>query len=133
MSYILDTHILLWARLEPKRIRPKQRIILESSDVEKWISSITVWEISLKYSLGKLDLGGHTPDEFIAGIYKLGMKVIAPNTEQYSTYYLLPKIPSHKDPFDRMLVWHAMKSGATLLSSDNRLNEYEPHGLTIVS
>jgi PIN domain nuclease of toxin-antitoxin system len=133
MNYLLDTHILLWARLDPKRIRPKQRAILESKDAEKWISSITVWEISLKYSLGKLNLGDHTPDEFIAGIYKLGIKIITPNTEQYSTYYLLPKIPNHNDPFDRMIVWHAINSGAALLSSDNKFNEYEPHGLTIVS
>jgi PIN domain nuclease of toxin-antitoxin system len=85
-----------------------------------------------KYLFGKLDLGGHTPDNFVAGIYKLGIKVITPNTEQYSTYYLLPTMPNRKDPFERMIVWHVSNSSSALLSSDNKLNEYKLHGLIIV-
>jgi PIN domain nuclease of toxin-antitoxin system len=132
MNYLLDTHILLWARLDPAKIKTDQRAIIESAAVEKFISSVTVWEISLKYSLGKLDLGGHTPDEFMAGMYKLGIKVITPTPEQYSTFYLLPKLLHHKDPFDRMIVWHAMNSGLILLSSDKKLHDYKLHGLAII-
>jgi PIN domain nuclease of toxin-antitoxin system len=132
MNYLLDTHILLWARLDQKRLTPEQKTVIVSRDEQKFISAVTVWEISLKYALGKLELGGLTPDEFIAGSYKLGIGAITPTTEQYSTFYLLPKLHGHKDPFDRMIVWHALNSGLTLISSDSKLHEYKPHGLTIV-
>jgi PIN domain nuclease of toxin-antitoxin system len=132
MKYLLDTHTLLWARLSPDKLKKTQKAIIESSEEEKFISSITAWEISLKFSLGKLDLGGHTPDEFIGGIYKLGIQIITPTAEQYVTYYLLPKMDMHKDPFDRMLIWQAIQNNLTLLSSDRKLSGYKIHGLTLV-
>ncbi len=129
MNYLLDTHILIWARLDQKKLTKAHKIILESVTDKKFISAISVWEISLKYSIGKLELGGLTPDEFIAGINKLGIKVIAPSTEQYSSFYLLPTINKHKDPFDRMIIWHSIESGLILISSDKQMSEYKIHGL----
>jgi len=132
MKYLLDTHTLLWARLSPEKLKKTQKAIIESPEEEKFISPITAWEISLKFSLGKLDLVGHTPDEFIAGIYKLGIKIITPTPEQYVTYYLLPKMDKHKDPFDRMIIWQAIQDGLTLLSSDGQLSNYKIHGLKLI-
>jgi|SRR5208282_2214723 len=132
MTYILDTHILLWLRFSPEMLSEIQRQAIEAADEEKFVSSITAWEISLKFSLGKLDLGGHTPEQFIAGIYALGIKIIAPTPEQYATYYQLPKIDGHKDPFDRMIIWHAIQNGAKLVSSDRKISDYKLHGLAVV-
>jgi PIN domain nuclease of toxin-antitoxin system len=132
MKYLLDTHTLLWVRFSPNKLKKTQKEAIESPDEEKFISCITAWEISLKYSLGKLDLGGHTPDEFIAGIHELGIKIITPTPEQYATYYLLPRIDEHKDPFDRMIIWHALQSGLALISSDTHFPQYKPHGLELV-
>ena len=132
MNYLLDTHILLWLRLNPEKLRPEHKKIIESSENEKFVSSITQWEISLKYAVGKLDLGEHTPDEFLAGIYKIGLKDITPSPDQWSTYYLLPKIKGHRDPFDRMIIWLAIQTGMTLVSNDSKFSEYKPHGLNVV-
>ena len=132
MKYLLDTHVLLWLRLNPEKLRAEHRNIIESSETEKFVSSITLWEISLKYAVGKLELGKHTPDEFLAGIYKIGLKDITPSAEQWSTYYLLPKIQGHRDHFDRMIVWLAIQSGMTLVSSDKKFGEYKPHGLSVI-
>ena len=76
MNYLLDTHILLWLRLSPEKLSPEHKKIIESSEYEKFVSSITQWEISLKYAIGRLELGSHTPDEFLAGIYKIGLTVL---------------------------------------------------------
>jgi PIN domain nuclease of toxin-antitoxin system len=46
-----------------------------------------------------------------------------------ATYHRLPRHPEHRDPFDRMLVWHAIQRRLTLLSRDRRLAFYRPHGL----
>jgi PIN domain nuclease of toxin-antitoxin system len=132
MNYMLDTHILLWVRFSPEKLTKTQKTIIESPDKEKFISAVTAWEISLKYSLGKLDLGGDTPEVFIAGLQKVGIKSITPTQEQYATFYLLPKVEKHKDPFDRMIIWHAMNSGLTLISSDKKLSGYKLHGLRLI-
>jgi PIN domain nuclease of toxin-antitoxin system len=132
MRYLLDTHILLWVRLSPEKLSKNQKIIIESSEDEKFISSISIWEISLKFSLGKLNLGDHTPSEFIGGIEALGIKHITPSPDQYASYYLLPRLDKHKDPFDRMIIWHAMQSGLTLISNDKQLSQYKLHGLEVV-
>jgi len=131
MKYLLDTHILLWARLNPEKLSQRQREIIESPDSEKFMSAISVWEISLKFSLGKLNLGGHTPSEFIGGVEGLGIKNITPSPDQYASYFLLPKIDRHKDPFDRMIIWHAIQGGLTLVSSDSKMSEYKIHGLNL--
>lgn len=86
----------------------------------------------MKYSLDKLKLGNHTPAEFIDSIEKLGIKYISPSPAQYATYYLLPKMDKHKDPFDRMIIWQALQSGLTLISRDEQISQYELHGLTVV-
>jgi PIN domain nuclease of toxin-antitoxin system len=119
-------------RFTPEKISKAQMMIIQSPDEEKFVSSITAWEISLKFALGKLELGGQTPDEFVAGSYKLGIRNVTATTDQYATYYLLPKMDKHKDPFDRMIIWHALQSGLTLISSDKQLSQYKPHGLEVV-
>jgi len=131
MKYLLDTHTLLWLRLSPEKISSQQRRIIESSDEEKFVSSISAWEISLKFSLGKLDLNGYSPEQFISSIESIGLKNITPTTQQWATYHLLPKIEKHRDPFDRMLIWHALQSGLTLISSDKQFSNYQPHGLQL--
>ena len=129
MIYMLDTHVLLWLRFNPDKLTAAQKAVIESSENEKVVSSITAWEISLKFSLGKLELADHTPEEFIAGVYRLGLKIITPTAEQYATYHLLPKLDTHKDPFDRMIVWHAIQAGSTLVSSDRQIANYKQYGL----
>jgi len=132
VNYLLDTHTLLWARLEPSRLTPQQRRLIEASDREKCISTISIWEISLKFSLGKLNLGGHNPEEFLQNVQELGFHILAPAPEQYASFHQLPALAKHKDPFDRMLIWQAIQNDLTLLSSDRQLPSYKIHGLTLI-
>lgn len=131
-SYLLDTHILLWTQLDPNKLSKVQRSILESSDNQKFLSIISVWELSLKYSISKIDLGDRTPEEFVAGIYNYGLSTTTPTAEQYATFHRLPKVLEHRDPFDRMIIWQAISSGLTLISSDKKLADYKIHGLQLV-
>jgi PIN domain nuclease of toxin-antitoxin system len=52
--YLLDTHYVLWSLFEPDKIGEPVRQILENARDSKLISGVNLWEISLKYSLGKL-------------------------------------------------------------------------------
>ncbi|HVA11424.1 MAG TPA: type II toxin-antitoxin system VapC family toxin [Candidatus Dormibacteraeota bacterium] len=131
MKYLLDTHILLWARLDPAKLKPAQRRILLDTSAQKLISSLSIWEISLKFSLGKLSLGDHSPEEFFESMLQLGFQLAEPSPGQFASFYRLPKVLAHKDPFDRMLIWQALQEKLTLLTSDQRLPEYKLHGLLL--
>ncbi len=132
MSYLLDTHILLWTRLDPQRLTKSQLNVLSNPDEQKFISILSIWEISLKFSLQKLTLGEYTPEIFLESALKLGLTIIEPSPAQYASFYNLPTVLQHKDPFDRMIIWQAITNKLTLLSSDNKMKEYKIHGLSLV-
>lgn len=131
MNYLIDTHILLWARLHPEKLSSAHRDILQSPSGKKCISTISIWEISLKFSIGKLSLGTHTPEDFIQTAKQAGYHILEPTPECLASFYRLPQELKHKDPFDRMLIWQAIHDKYTLLSSDNKMPSYRTHGLKL--
>ncbi len=133
MMYLVDTHILLWTLFNPENLSKEILQILESSSDQKFVSGISLWEISIKYSLGKLDLGDLNPDQLLIQISKSGFEISEISNEILTSYYRLPKKENHKDPFDRMLVWQAIESGYTLISHDKKIQQYVTDGLKLIS
>ena len=132
MIYLLDTHYLLWSLYEPEKISDPVRKVLENEQDTKRISGVNLWEISLKYSLGKLDLGGTTPSALFATVLKAGYEVVALESHLLATYYQLPKKDDHKDPFDRLLIWQAISNDYTLITQDKKIEQYKTDGLKIL-
>lgn len=131
MTYLLDTHALLWAIAEPEKLSEKAREILLRPDTHVVVSAVNLWEISLKYRLGKLEMTHLVPEQ-IPGICKLmDIEVLPLEPESCATYHQLPP-GFHKDPFDRMLIWLAIRKGYILISKDQVLGEYEAIGLSVV-
>jgi|GEM_PF-3362221 len=64
MSFLLDTHTLLWSLFDPERLGKKAAVSIRNPDMAVLVSVVSFWEISLKYSIGRLDLGNVTPDNF---------------------------------------------------------------------
>ena len=128
MNLLLDTHTLLWALFTPELLSSKARDALESPENDILASSISLWEISLKFSLGKLTLASITPTELPDVIEQTGFKLIEPTVEEYAGFYQLPRT-SHKDPFDRMLIWQAIQNNFTLITKDGQLDDYTTIGL----
>ena len=62
MSYLLDTHALLWSLFEPDRLGPAARRTIASRRQRVCVSTVSLWEISLKFGIGKLELRGVTPE-----------------------------------------------------------------------
>lgn len=132
MIYLLDTHYLLWSLYAPEKINASVRNVLENEHDTKFLSSVNLWEISLKYSLGKLDLGGTNPRELFDTLLKAGYEVAALEPHLLVTYYQLPKKDDHKDPFDRLLIWQAISNGYTLITQDKKIAQYQADGLKIL-
>jgi PIN domain nuclease of toxin-antitoxin system len=130
--YLLDTHVLLWASLDPDKLSNAHQLIISDPGEQKVISTISVWEISLKYSTGKLDLGMYTPEEFLHIAEEEGFQVVGPSPEVFASFYKLGSVPGHKDPFDRILIWQALQDKLTLLSHDGDFPKYKPKGLKLI-
>ncbi|HEY2648947.1 MAG TPA: hypothetical protein VGI38_07120, partial [Puia sp.] len=62
MRYLLDTHYLLWAMADSKRVSGSILDIISDPDQEVFVSTISLWEISLKSSLGKIKISGLKPE-----------------------------------------------------------------------
>ncbi|MBX3010430.1 MAG: type II toxin-antitoxin system VapC family toxin [Caldilineaceae bacterium] len=132
MIYLLDTHYLLWSLFEPEKINELVRGLLENEHDTKLISGINLWEISLKYSLGKLELGDTNPHELFAQLLEAGYEVAALENHLLATYYQLPKKADHKDPFDRLLIWQAIANGYTFVTQDRKIEQYRTDGLSVI-
>lgn len=132
MIYLLDTHYVLWSLYEPENITDSVRQILENDTDIKMISGINLWEISLKYSLGKLELGGTKPDEILDSLLESGFSVAELEGRLLATYHKLPRKDDHRDPFDRLLIWQAISSDYTLITHDNAIAQYRTDGLRLL-
>lgn len=131
MSYLLDTHTLLWALLDPGKLSKKVKLILEEPAHAVFISAVTFWEISLKYSLGKLDLQGIAADELPAVAAEAGFELLPLLPQEAAAYYKL-EAGWHRDPFDRMLIRQAIDRGLTVISKDEQVARYRSSGLAVL-
>jgi PIN domain nuclease of toxin-antitoxin system len=117
MRLLLDTHILLWALSDAQRLGRRGRELIDDSDA--YVSAASIWEISIKVALGKLQAA---PDKVNAALTPAGFKSL-PVTLAHAAA-LLRLEPKHRDPFDRMLVTQARAEGMTLLTNDEALATY---------
>lgn len=131
MSYLVDTHVFLWSVISPKKISQTISKILNDPESTKYISVFSFWEISLKFSLDKIDLIGILPDELPDIAKRANFDIVDLDLETASSYYKLPKT-NNKDPFDRMLAWQAIRKNFCLLTKDRDFADYKDQGLKIV-
>lgn len=127
--YLLDTHSFLWSIWQPEKLGLQAAAVLENSETQVFVSSITFWEVSLKYSLGKLILGCK-PDQLLAIADEMGFTTLGLTAQEAALSYQLPRL-AHKDPFDRMLIWQAISKNMILISKDSQFSHYQQHGLQV--
>lgn len=119
MKLLLDTHIWIWALLDPERLSPTVRAALQSPDNELWLSPISVWEALLLAERGRVSVDT-SPVEWVEQMVRK-----LPRREAALTYDIAVASRqlrlSHQDPADRFLAATARVLGLTLVTSDERL------------
>ena len=117
MRVLIDTHLLLWSLASPGKLPAKARQRIESSEV--FASAASIWEVSIKSALGKLQAN---PAEVLSGIEPAGFDHLHITGEHAAEVARLPHV--HKDPFDRLLVAQALVENMILLTDDDTLGGY---------
>ena len=119
MRILLDTHLLLWSLAEPEKLSATTRNRLDAAEV--FVSAASVWEVSSKVALGKLEAD---PSELLAAIEPAGFELLPITGLHAAAVAALPLL--HRDPFDRMLAAQARTEPLILLTNDTVLEQYGP-------
>jgi PIN domain nuclease of toxin-antitoxin system len=117
MRLIVDTHILLWALGDPARLPATATALMESAEL--FVSAASIWEISIKTALGKLEAD---PAEVRASLAEAGFDELPVLGIHAAAVRHLPEF--HRDPFDRLLIAQAIMEPMRLLTNDRALRPY---------
>ncbi len=116
--YLCDTHVVLWAAADPERLDPVVRNILLDSSNWVGVSSVSIAEMVIKISLGKLSL----PTPPVLMTEALGFSELPLTWNHASRLAELPML--HRDPFDRLLIAQAIDEDLTLITADAQISKY---------
>ena len=119
MRYLLDTHTLLWYLVDDANLSKTAHTIIDTS--ECYYSKVSLWEIAIKQSLGKLQYNNSIPD--IVGLCRQeNFPLIPVNENHFEQLKTLDFI--HHDPFDRFLIAQAQIEDLTIITKDTIIPQY---------
>ncbi len=121
MNLLLDTHIALWAITDSPKLSQKARELIESPKTTIWISVASLWEIAIKYSLGRGDMP-ISSQQAMSYFRESGYRFLAVEAEHAVAVEELPT--HHQDPFDRILVAQALVEPMRLMTHDSLVALY---------
>lgn len=120
MKYLLDTHVIYWALRGSDKLPDRVKAIIETEDC--CISIVSLWEMAIKSSLGKLELNRSIRE--IADIFDgMDIPVIGISPDDCDRLKTLPFI--HKDPFDRLIICQALTNECIIVTKDEIIPKYD--------
>jgi len=123
ISFLLDTHIALWIMLGDKRLEPDAfKARFQTNHNQFIFHQTSLWEIQIKYDIGKLKLPRRPGHWIYEAVLKSGMRY--ERIEDGAIFALGKLPPLHRDPFDRLLIAHALTRKWTIITADQTLDEY---------
>ena len=120
MNLLLDTHVFLWAvDNNPKLSSAAREAIVDGHNIV-FVSAATAWEISIKRTLGKLEV---PEGDYLEELRLHRFTPLSITTEHALAVERLP--PHHKDPFDRILIAQSQEENLLLVTRDLRIQAYD--------
>jgi PIN domain nuclease of toxin-antitoxin system len=121
MAYLLDTHTFLWFIENHPSLSSKARTVVEAEENAIFLQKISLWEIAIKTSIGKLSLTKPVQD-LIQEAQSLQINLLDISDSAIIALQHLPF--HHRDPFDRLLLAEAMTKGLDIVSADAQFDAY---------
>lgn len=120
MRLLLDTHFAFWWQTGDARVTPQVRSLVQAAD-EVFVSSVSLWELTIKAGLGRVRL--ELP-VFAHQVDAMGFSWLPIRNEHILALADLPHHDDHRDPFDRLLVAQSRSEPLILLTVDSKLARY---------
>lgn len=121
MSYLLDTHTLLWYTQHAPELSKRASDLISKPDETILVSIASLWEIAIKVNIGKLRISGDIA-RLAQEIHALQFELVGIDVPTLDTHRTLPI--HHRDPFDRLLIAYAMTHSHDIISSDAQFDAY---------
>lgn len=118
-GFLVDTHALLWWLDAPVKLKQPARDVIANPENRIVVSTASVWEISIKRALGKLEI----PNDLEAQLADDAIIVLPVSFAHAAAVAELPLHPH--DPFDRMLIAQAIEERLTLITRDRTFEAYD--------
>jgi PIN domain nuclease of toxin-antitoxin system len=128
MNLLLDTHVFLWFVNDHPKLSNHFKDLIEDDDNVSYLSMASLWEMSIKFNLGKLTL---EPDyeEFVEReVITSRIKLLKIELEHLKINAALPF--HHRDPFDRLIIAQAVVENLPIISVDSAFDKYS---VTLIS
>ena len=122
MTYLIDTHVLLWAVFEEERLSRTARRLLRDPDNRILVSSASAWEIATKHRLGKLPDAGVLARDVFGWVQRIGFEELPITLRHAQKAGEWPQ--PHRDPFDRMLAAQSALEAIPLVTSDRAFGAF---------
>ncbi len=119
MNILIDTHIFLWLLYDLRKIDIKYLDILSDSENTLYLSSLSIAEIMIKKSIGKLDVEFEL--DYVLNMFD--MKILDFDAKSALLLATLPL--HHRDPFDRMIISQAITNKFKIYSMDSKFELYD--------
>ncbi len=121
MRLLLDTHLLLWWLAADPRLSPTVRDLVQTPGAEVFVSQVSLWELAIKQSLGKVQVPLATLESQVP---RQGFQWLSIQNAHLLAVAELESHADHRDPFDRLLVCQSRVEPMQLLTADRSLQRY---------
>lgn len=123
---LLDTHLLLWWLSDDPRLPAGVVDRVRAPDVEAYVSQVSLWEMAIKRSLGKLQVD---LIELERQVSIVGFRWLPIRNTHLLAVAELESDGEHRDPFDRLLICQSRVEPMLLVTADRQLQRY---GSTVI-
>ncbi len=122
MTLLLDTHTALWFWWDDPQLSTTARALICDPANRKLVSPASAWEVAIKVSLRKLNIGGPYRGFFPQQMLRTNFEWLLGTDDHFAALSALPF--HHKDPFDRLLIAQAQIEGIPIVSADDQFDAY---------
>lgn len=122
MKLLLDTHTFLWFIEGNSKLSLVARLLIDDLANDKFVSVVSLWEIAIKFGLGRLTLSDKFEALFPNQIIINGFEQLAIENNHLYEFIKLPR--HHSDPFDRLLIAQTISERMSIISIDVAFDKY---------
>ncbi|MCU0467825.1 MAG: type II toxin-antitoxin system VapC family toxin [Arcicella sp.] len=124
MNILLDTHVVIWLLEDDDRLSNKAKNYIANVENEIFVSIISLFEIAIKVKIGKLSFSEKIHD-IVKELDNQRIKILPLSVYHLESYQSVPLFSEHRDPFDRILIATALQEQLSIITIDDKFENYK--------